>query len=58
MRATLLASAISMGSVSVSMAFPVALQPTAAEAVRIHGCHHAYGRDWLASSRPGLPETS
>jgi len=45
MRATLLASAISIGSVSVSMAFPVALQPAAAEAVRIHGCHHTYGRD-------------
>ena len=45
MRATLLAPAIGIGSVSVSMAFPVALQPAAAEPVRIHGCHHAYGRD-------------
>ena len=45
MRATLLASAISIGSVSVSMAFPVALQPATPEAVRIHGCHHTYGHD-------------
>ena len=45
MRATLLASAISIGAVSVSMAFPVALQPAAPEAVRIHGCHRTYGQD-------------
>jgi len=45
MRATLLASAIGIGSVSVAMAFPVAFQPAVAEAVRIHGCHHTYGHD-------------
>jgi len=45
MRAMLLASAISIGSVSVAMAFPVALQPAAPELVRIHGCHHTYRQD-------------
>ena len=45
MRATLLAPAIGIGSVSVSMAFLVAPPPTAAEVVRIHGCHHTYGQD-------------
>ena len=45
MRATLLASAISIGSASVSMAFPVALQPGTPEVMRIHGCHHTYGQD-------------
>jgi hypothetical protein len=45
MRAALLASAISIGAVSASMAFPVALQPAAPELVRIHGCHHTYRHD-------------
>ena len=45
MRGAILASVIVMGSVSVSMAFPVAPQGAAPEAVRIHGCHHTYGQD-------------
>jgi len=44
MRAMLLAIAISIGSVSVSTAFPVAPQYAPPEAVRIHGCHHTYGQ--------------
>jgi hypothetical protein len=45
MRAALLASAISIGWASVSMAFPVAPEGAAPEAVRIHGCHQTYGQD-------------
>ena len=45
MRAALLASAISIGWASVAMAFPVAPEGAAPEAVRIHGCHHAYEHD-------------
>ena len=45
MRAMLLACTITIGSVSVAMAFPVALQPAAPELAKIHGCHHAYRQD-------------
>ena len=45
MRATLLTSAIVMGSVSVSMALPVAPQGASPAVIRIHGCHHTYGQD-------------
>jgi hypothetical protein len=45
MRAALLASAISIGWASVSMAFRVAPEGAAPEAVRLHGCHQTYGQD-------------
>jgi hypothetical protein len=45
MRGAMLASVIVIGSVSVSMAFPVAPQSAAPEAVSTYGCHHTYVQD-------------
>jgi hypothetical protein len=60
MRGAMLASVIVIGSVSVSMAFPVAPQSAAPEAVSTYGCHHTYVQDatgWHRHTR-GVPNAS